>query len=104
MGRGQTGDMKPWINHAGIALAAAAAVALFQTAGAEPGGRGMPEHGVLTLREVEARVLPLMRGTQYLGPEFDSNSKLYRLKFMRDAQVIYVDVDGRSGRILGEIR
>ena len=36
---------------------------------------------VLSLREIEDRVLPHMRGSTYLGPEFDGG--VYRLKFMR---------------------
>jgi uncharacterized membrane protein YkoI len=57
-------------------------------------GRTMP------LREIERRVLPSMSGMQYLGPEYDPASFAYRLKFMRDGQVTWVDVDARTARIL----
>ena len=35
----------------------------------------------------------------YLGPEF--NGDTYRLKFMHDGRVIWVDVDAQTGRIVG---
>jgi uncharacterized membrane protein YkoI len=54
---------------------------------------------VLSLREIEDRVLPQMRGSTYLGPEYDGG--VYRLKFMRGGSVIWVDVDARTGAILG---
>ncbi|HWI85030.1 MAG TPA: hypothetical protein VNT42_01725 [Sphingomonas sp.] len=56
---------------------------------------------ILPLHEIEARIIPRMRGCDYLGPEFDSGSGVYRLKFMRGGSVIYIDVDGRSGQIVG---
>ena len=59
---------------------------------------------VLSLREIEARVLPMMRGHEYLGPAYDSTAMAYRLKFIRDGRVVFVDVDARTGRILGRSR
>jgi len=56
-------------------------------------GRSMP------LPMIERRVMPHMGGADYLGPEFDGRT--YRLKFMRDGRVIWVDVDAATGRILG---
>jgi len=56
---------------------------------------------ILVPREVEARVVPSMRGAQYLGFDFDSESGIYTLKFLRNGNVIWVEVDGRSGRLLG---
>jgi len=53
------------------------------------------------LREIEGRVVPRMGGASYLGPEFDAGSATYRLKFMRAGSVIWVDVDGRTGAIIG---
>lgn len=53
------------------------------------------------LREIEGRVMPRMGGAAYLGPEFDPGSGTYRLKFMRSGSVIWVDVDGRTGAIIG---
>jgi uncharacterized membrane protein YkoI len=54
---------------------------------------------VLSLREIEDRVLPRMRGATYLGPEYDDG--VYRLKFMRGGAVIWVDVDARTGAVIG---
>ena len=65
----------------------------------------MKAGNVLTLREIERRVVPqIERGgnVQYLTPEFDSRALAYRLKFIDNSkgQVIWVDVDARSGRII----
>ena len=59
---------------------------------------------VLSLREIEGRVLPQMRGSEYLGPAYDSTAMAYRLKFIRNGRVTYVDVDARTGRVLGVSR
>ena len=58
----------------------------------------------LKLREIEQRVLPTMRGAEYLGPAYDSAAMAYRLKFIRDGRVIFVDVDARTGRIIRRTR
>lgn len=55
---------------------------------------------VLPLREIEKRILPQMKGMQYLGPAYDSVAMAYRLKFIKDGKVTFVDVDARSGRVL----
>ncbi|WP_420607628.1 PepSY domain-containing protein [Novosphingopyxis sp.] len=54
----------------------------------------------LTLREIERRILPRMRGAQYLGPEYDARAQVYRLKFLKDGRVYFVDVDATTGRII----
>jgi hypothetical protein len=59
------------------------------------------EGRVLPLPEIERRVVPMMRGAQYLGPELDPDSGIYTLKFLRNGTVIWVKVDGRSGQIIG---
>ena len=59
-------------------------------------GRSMP------LPNIERRVMPFMDGADYLGPEF--NGQTYRLKFMRNGRVIWVDVDAATGRIKGKSR
>ena len=56
---------------------------------------------LLSLREIEGRVIPTMRGSQYIGSDYDSGSAIYTLKFLRDGTVIWVDVDGRTGQIVG---
>ena len=64
-------------------------------------------HGkVKSLREIEGRIVPPMqnRGANYLGPEFDPGTAIYRLKFMRNGRVIWVDVDAATGRIIRRSR
>jgi uncharacterized membrane protein YkoI len=58
----------------------------------------------LSLREIEKRILPQMRGSEYLGPAYDSTARAYRLKFIRDGRVTYVDVDAKTGRIISQSR
>jgi hypothetical protein len=64
--------------------------------------RDLRNGNVRSLREIEARVLPGKRGMQYLGPEYDPTAMAYRLKFIRDGRVVFVDVDARTGQIMGE--
>ncbi|UYY57787.1 hypothetical protein [Sphingomonas sp. S2-65] len=54
----------------------------------------------LPAREIERRVIPRMPGAQYLGFDYEPGTEIYTLKFLRNGSVIWVDVDGRSGRIL----
>ncbi|WP_265571353.1 PepSY domain-containing protein [Sphingomicrobium nitratireducens] len=56
-------------------------------------GQSMP------LPMIERRVVPRMGGSQYLGPEFRGN--VYRLKFLKGGRVIWVDVNAKTGRIVG---
>jgi uncharacterized membrane protein YkoI len=58
----------------------------------------------LSLREIERRILPQMQGSEYLGPAYDSVARAYRLRFIKDGRVSYVDVDARTGRIIGRSR
>ncbi len=53
------------------------------------------------LRDIERRILPTMPGMQYLGPEYDDEAMAYRLKFIRDGRVTFVDVDARTGQVRG---
>jgi len=55
-------------------------------------GRSMP------LPKIEQRVMPFMGGADYLGPEI--NGGTYRMKFMQNGRVIWVDVDPQTGRII----
>ena len=58
-------------------------------------GRSMP------LPQLERRVMPMMGGADYLGPEI--NGDFYRFKFMQNGRVIWVDVDGQ-GRVVRRSR
>ena len=64
--------------------------------------REMREGAVRSLRDIERRVLPTMPGMQYLGPEYDPIAMAYRLKFIRDGRVVFVDVDARTGAVIGQ--
>ena len=62
--------------------------------------REMRAGNQLSLREIERRILPQMRGSEYLGPSYDRTARAYRLKFIKQGRVTYVDVDARTGRII----
>ena len=62
------------------------------------------EGRILPMREIERRVLPQMRGAQYLGFDYDPDRGIYTLKFLRDGAVIWVDVDARTGQVTGRSR
>ena len=92
-----------------LILSVAAAVGLatgIPAAMANPGDeqgqvrREMRAGNVRPRREIEQRVLPMMPGMQYLGPEYDPTAMAYRLKFIQNGRVVFVDVDARSGQIL----
>jgi uncharacterized membrane protein YkoI len=55
---------------------------------------------VRSLRQIEKRILPKMEGKQYLGPEYDPAAMAYRLKFLDNGKVYFVDVDARTGQII----
>jgi hypothetical protein len=73
---------------------------------AGPGGaqekarREVRAGNVRSLRDIEGAVLPQMRDAQYIGPEYDPVAYVYRLKFIEDGHVIFVDVDARSGQVI----
>lgn len=66
--------------------------------------RDLRSGAVRSLRDIERRVLPTKPGMQYLGPEYDPTALVYRLKFIRDGRVVFVDVDARTGQVMGESR
>ncbi len=58
-------------------------------------GRNMP------IREIERRIIPRMeQGDEYIGFEYDATAQAYRLKFIRNGRMIWVDVDAQTARIL----
>ncbi|MXO64008.1 PepSY domain-containing protein [Qipengyuania oceanensis] len=89
-----------------LGLGGAVAPAIAQPSKSDQGEarKEMRAGNVLPLREIEKRVLPSMGGAEYLGPAYDSTAMAYRLKFIRDGRVMYVDVDARTGRILRRSR
>ena len=94
--------------HAKAVLALLAILLLSGSAAAQHGSREQDialarvRNGqIRPLHEIEQRVVPRMGGAEYLGPELDKDTGIYRLKFMRAGAVIWVDVDGRTGQVLG---
>jgi uncharacterized membrane protein YkoI len=64
--------------------------------------RALQEGRIMPLRAIEGMIVPRMRGFDYLGPELDASSGRYRLKFLREGQVVWIDVDARTGHIIGQ--
>jgi len=54
----------------------------------------------MSAREIERRIIPQMKGSDYLGFEYDPGASAYRLKFLKEGQVTWVDVDARTGRVM----
>jgi uncharacterized membrane protein YkoI len=63
--------------------------------------KGTQQGRFMPLRAIENRIVPRMRGYDYLGPELEMGLARYRLKFMRGQQVVWIDVDARTGEIVG---
>jgi uncharacterized membrane protein YkoI len=89
-----------------IATGLVAEPVMAQAARADQGAarKEMKAGNILRSREIESRVLPQMRGYEYLGFAYDSTAMAYRLKFIRDGRVSFVDVDARTGRIINRSR
>ena len=60
--------------------------------------RAMQRGRILSLPEIRARIR--IPGAQYIGAEV-IGEHVYRLKYMRGPEVIWIDVDARNGRIVG---
>lgn len=55
---------------------------------------------ILPLPDIVAKVNSNTRG-ELLGSDYDAGSRTYRLKYMQSGSVVWIDVDARSGRIIG---
>lgn len=97
----------------GCALLATPAPTLAQSNTAQEAARRDTLSGrALPLRQIEGIVFrtlgaPLCSNAresqdcfEYLGPAYDPVAMAYRLKFMRNSRVTFVDVDARTGRVL----
>jgi hypothetical protein len=86
---------------AGLAAAAAPAFAQRGLQRDEQTGayRAMQQGEVLSLPEIRRRVSITVPNAQFIGVEI-IGGMIYRLKYMRGAEVIWIDVDARTGRIV----
>ena len=58
------------------------------------------EGHIMQLGDILAAVSPRVGG-KFIGSEFDAEHVMYRLRYMDGGTVKNVDVDARTGRILG---
>ena len=88
-----------------VLLVLSASPALARPRGAQVEARKELQAGnIRSIRDIERIVIPRMPGAQYLGFDYDPDAHAYRLKFIRDGHVIYVDVDARTGDVIRETR
>lgn len=97
-----------------LAPAALLALLAMPAAVAEPGGQRRGEQSTVFEARKAGRILPLdqivrrvssqLPGWEYSGFSFDADSggnAVYKLVFMRDGDVTWIYVDGRTGNTLG---
>lgn len=58
--------------------------------------RATQQGRALSFIEIRARIR--VPGANFIGVEFDG--RIYRLKYMRGSEVIWIDVDAATGRII----
>ena len=63
--------------------------------------RAMRAGEIRSLRDIQRRWRDDMPGYDFLGSDYDPSTGNYRLKFMRNGSVSWIDVDGRTGREIG---
>lgn len=56
--------------------------------------------GALQLRDIEAIVLPKMRGMTYVSNRYYPDENVYILRFTDGPKVVDVEVDAKTGKIL----
>lgn len=66
--------------------------------------RAMLDGQVMPFAMIKRRVDAAVGGATYVGSEFDPSSNRYRLKYVKDGKVMWVDADGRTGDIIGMAR
>jgi len=90
-----------------LILLAAALGAASPTAGADARGlnrareqdnayRATQQGRILPFQEIRMRIN--VPGATFIGVEFDG--RIYRLKYMRGGEVIWIDVDAQTGRVV----
>ncbi|EQB30258.1 hypothetical protein M529_20530 [Sphingobium ummariense RL-3] len=92
----------------GAALAAAAMIPVADAGGRrdeqDAARRAMLEGQVMPFAMIKRRVDAQMAGATYVGSEFNPSTNRYRLKYVKDGKVMWVDADGRTGDIIGWAR
>jgi len=63
---------------------------------------GVRSGELLPYQEMRARAQGRVDG-QMIGSEFDPGTGRYRFKFQRGGSVIWMDMDGRTGREVGRV-
>lgn len=66
--------------------------------------RALLDGQVMPFSIIKRRVEAEIGDATYLGSEFNQSTNRYRLKYVRDGKVVWVDVDGRTGDIMGWAR
>jgi len=91
-----------------LVLTAFGMTSFLPAADARPRGRdqdaaynGTRQGRIMPLRAIESMIVPRMGDAEYLGPELNLGAAVYRLKFMRGGRVIWIDIDARTGHVIG---
>lgn len=101
------------VNRLSFLLAGALAATAIAASPAQAGGRrdeqdaarrAMLDGQVIPFGMIKRRVDASMGGATYVGSEFNPASNRYRLKYVKDGKVMWVDADGRTGDIIGMTR
>ena len=92
----------------GVALAAALLAPCANAGGRrdeqDAARRAMLDGQVMPFSLIKRRVDSQVAGATYVGSEFNPQSNRYRLKYVKDGKVMWVDADGRTGDIIGWAR
>ena len=100
------------MKHRSLISSLAMVAMLLLTPAADAGQRGeqdaarraMLDGQTMPFSVIKRRVDAAMGDATYLGAEFNPASNRYRLKYVRDGKVVWVDADGRTGDITGWAR
>lgn len=79
-----------------MVLAAVLAVAMPAQAGPNDVHAMVQADEIMPFESIQRRVVQETPG-EYVGAQFDQNSRIYRFRFLREGNLINVDVDARTG-------
>ncbi len=86
----------------GLAALPVAAEATQRNRDQDAAFRAVRQGQILPLSTIRTRVH--VPNAEFIGADIDPHGMIYRLKFMRDGEVIWVDIDARTGRTVGRSR